>query len=288
MKKSLHFFVFLFSGIGLIVSFRSSTNEIKISLNEAIQKGYVKCKTSSNGSFSGSCVKLHLQNNTVRPFQLLIPPGTLFYPSDSEEQTLITVEPQMISLAPSSVKTENVNAYCSEHSDQCPSEGGSFTIGSNKNPKFDSLFVFLKNNVLPSSQQAIVWAISDNSPVSSISTDSKKLRDIRSFLFKLTGQDEVNYAIEMSTIVNDLGFIDQKPIQLKGFVNFDVQQSKWIHQEVYDENGKMKFKSNQAFEIPKGTSDYAFNIGLKNWESGKYILKLKAGSEVIETYPFKV
>ncbi len=288
MKKSLHFFVFLFSGIGLIVSFTSSTNEIKISLNEAIQKGYIKCNSASTGSFNGKCVKLQLQNNTVRPFQLIIPPGTLFYPSDSGEQTLITVEQQMISLSPSSNKTESVNAYCSEHSDQCPSEGRFFTMGTNKNPKFDSLFVFLKNKTLPSSQQDIVWAISDNSPVSNISMEAKSLREIRSFLCKLTGQEEVNYSMDMATTVNNLGFIDQKPIQLKGFVSFNVPDSKWIHQEVYDENGKLKFKSDQAFEIPKGTSDYTFNIGVKNWNSGKYTLKLKAGSEVIETYPFKV
>lgn len=288
MKKSLHILVFLFSGIGLIASFKSSTSEIKISLNEAIQKGYIDCKTSSNGSFSGKCVKLQIQNNTVRLFQLIIPPGTLFYPSDSGEQTLITVEQQLISLAPSSNKTESVNAYCSEHSDHCPPEGVFFTMGTNKNPKFDSLFVFLKNKSLPSSQQDIVWAISDNSPVSNISMDAKSLREIRAFLCKLTGQEEVNYSIHMATTVNNLGFIDQKPIQLKGFVNFNVPSSKWIHQEVYDENGKLKFKSDQAFEIPKGTSDYTFNIGVRNWNMGKYTLKLKDGSEVIETYPFKV
>ena len=161
-------------------------------------------------------------------------------------------------------------------------------MGTNKNPKFDSLFVFLKNKTLPSSQQDIVWAISDNSPVSNISMEAKSLREIRSFLCKLTGQEEVNYSMDMATTVNNLGFIDQKPIQLKGFVSFNVPDSKWIHQEVYDENGKLKFKSDQAFEIPKGTSDYTFNIGVKNWNSGKYTLKLKAGSEVIETYPFKV
>lgn len=288
MKKSLHFFVFLFSGIGLIVSFTSSTNEIKISLNEALQKGFIHCKSSSTGSFNGQCIKLQLENNTIRPFQLFIPAGTLFHPSDQGEQTLITVEQQFISLAPSSNKVENIHAYCSEHSDKCPSGGSYFTIGTNKNPKFDSLFVFLKNKSLPSSQQDIVWAIADNTPVSNIAMDSKSLREIRSFLCKLTGQEEVNYSMDMATSINKQGFIEQKPIQLKGFVNFDVPDSKWIHQEVYDENGKLKFKSNQAFEIPKGTSDYTFNIGVKNWNSGKYILKLKAGSEVIETYPFKV
>lgn len=288
MNTSIFFIASITAGMGIVASFNLNPSEIEINLNDAIQKGFIQCKSTSSGGFSGKCVSLSLRNNTLSSYKIKIPMGTLFHPDDSGQQTLITLDQQFISLNPSVTITEGISVYCSEHSDRSPNMSTNFTIGNNKNPKFDSLFTFLKNKSVSSSQQAIVWAISDNSPVSSISSDSKILREIRSFLFKITGQEEVSYSVDMLTFSDEDGFISETPIQLKGFIVFTSEKRKWIHQEVYDENGKLKFKSEQAFEIPKGESDYSFNIGLKNWKKGSYTLKLKEGSEVVELYKFKV
>lgn len=288
MKKAYFLFAFALSGLGLLASFSKSNSLTEITLDKAISQGLIHCNSNGAGGYSGKCVSLELRNKTNSNYKIAIPEGTLFYPHDPGQQTLITIEPQFVLLGPAASKTESVNAYCSEHSDRSPGTSTYFSIGKNKNPKFDSLFVFLKNRKIASSQQDVVWAISDNSPISSIGNDTKTLRDLRKYLCKLTGQEEVDYAIEQETIINDRGFITHKPLMLKGFLTFNVNEKKWVHQEVYDENGKLKWKSQQAFDIPKGESDYTFHISVKNWEPGKYTLKLKQSSEVVQDYTFKI
>jgi hypothetical protein len=277
------------AGMGLLGSFSFSPGTITVSLQDAISKGLVKHAFIGAGGYSGKCVTLHLQNNTNSTYNISLPPGTLFYPKDPGQQTLITVEPQYVSLAPKAKEKTVISAFCSEHSDRSPNSSSTFTLGKNKNPKFDSLFHFIQNKKIPEvAHQDIVWAISDDSPVSYISQDTKELKDLRTYLYKVTGQKEEKYAMEMIRNVNEHGYITEQPYQVKGHITFKVNENKWIHQEVYDQTGKLKFKSDQAFEIPRGESDYKFNIRLKGWKTGEYILKLKAGSEEIEKYEFKV
>lgn len=288
MKKSTIFTATIGISIVFLVSFSSNNTLVEISLDNAIKNGLIQCNSSGAGGFSGKCVSLDLLNKTNTNYKITIPLGTLFYPHDPGQQTLITIDQQYVFLQPKDAKSETINAYCSEHSDKSPGTSTNFTIGMNKNPKFDSLFAFLKNRRISSSQQDIVWAISDNSPISSIGNDSKNLRDLRRYLCKITGQEEVDYSVLQQTTVNDQGYITHKALMLKGFLTFNVNETKWIHQEVYDENGKLKFKSKQAFEIPEGESDYSFHISVKNWEPGNYKLKLKNASELVEEYSFKI
>lgn len=289
MNTSSYLLSTITAGLGLLVSFTDSHKVITIQLEDAISKGFVKHVAVGSGGYSGKCVTLHLQNNTISYYTISLPPGTLFHPKDPGQQTLITVEPQFISLSPKEKESSTISAFCSEHSDRSPNTSSTFVLGKNKNPKFDSLFHFIQNKKIPeTAQQDVVWAISDDSPITYISQETKDLVDLRKYLFKLTGQKEEKYALEMSRTVNQQGYITETPYQVKGHIVFNVNKSKWIHQEVYDKTGKLKFKSDQAFEIPKGESDYTFNIRLKGWKTGEYILKLKAGSEEIEQYEFKV
>lgn len=289
MNSSSYFLTTITAGLGLLGSFTHSPGVITISLQEAISKGLVKHALVSAGGYSGKCVTLHLQNNTNSSYNITLAPGTLFYPKDPGQQTLITVEPQFVSLSPKEKEKTTVSAFCSEHSDRSPNSSSTFVLGKNKNPKFDSLFHFMQNKKIPElAHQDIVWAISDDSPVTYVSQETKELKDLRTFLYKLTGQKEEKYAMEMTRSVNQHGYITETPYQVKGHIIFNVTKSKWIHQEVYDKTGKLKFKSDQAFEIPRGESDYTFNIRLKGWKTGEYVLKLKAGSEEIEKYEFKV
>lgn len=289
MNSPSYFLVTITAGLGLLGSFTKNSTAIAITLQDAISKGIVKQVAVGAGGFSGKCVTLHLQNTTSSAYTIALPPGTLFYPDDPGQQTLITVDPQYISLAPKAKEKTAISAFCSEHSDRSPNSSSTFTLGKNKNAKFDSLFQFIRNKPVPeNAHQDIVWAISDNSPITNISQESKTLKDLRKYMFKLTGQKEEDFAVEMLRNVDANGYITEQAYQVKSDIQFNVDKTKWIHQEVYHDNGKLKFKSDQAFEIPKGTSDYNFNIRLKGWKPGKYILKLKAGSELVETFEFTV
>jgi hypothetical protein len=215
----------------------------------------------------------------------------LFKPFDNGEQTLITFEDQIVSLKPGEKLDKNILAYCSEHKDRSPGFKTTFSIDRNKNPLFDSLFTYLhnRNEKIPSKAcQDIVWSLSDNQSVANISNETKTLKALRRYLFKITKQEEVSYTIHKQRSLDEQGYIKEIPINLIGYLELSSDKDKWLHQEVYDPKGKLKYKSNQSFPIPKGISDYTFQLGIKGWVSGTYIMKLKHGSEIVQNYSFSI
>lgn len=290
MKTSSYFFATAVTGVGLLLSFQHSNSATKnLTFLDAVNQGYISCQISGAGGYSGKSVTLSLTNKSTSQLTILIQPGTLFYPADPGQQTLITMDNQLISLAPKVKQKEDVFAYCSELHDRSPNKQTVFSVGRNTNPKFDSLFAFIKPMKIPSNyQQSLSWAISDNSPVSAIGTETLELQKLRKYLYKLTGQEEENFTSDYVESLDERGYIVRTLYRVKGFIEFNSDKTKWLHQEVYDENGKLKFKSMQAFEIPRGKSDYSFNLVVKGWEKGNYKMKLKCGSEEVEKYPFKV
>lgn len=290
MNTSTSILISMSAGMVFLGSFNyNNSAPVEISFLDAVNKGLIHYSSKGAGGFNGKSVILKLQNSSNTNYTVRVEPGTLFYPDDAGQQTLITTENQFVTLNAGTTKSETINAYCSEHSDRSPNTSTVFTAGRNRNPKFDSLFQFIATRKIPEIVfQAVVWSISDNSPISHIANNTKNLRSLRKFLSQLTGQEEVDYSIDMITSTDQEGYIIQKAYQVKGYVTFNSEKTKWIHQEVFDEQNKLKFKSEQAFEIPRGESDYSFNIIVKNWKPGKYTLKLKAGSDVVETYSFHI
>ena len=258
-------------------------------LNSAIRSQKITCTISTTGKFNGHSVLLEMSNKSKGQLKIIVSPGTLFYPKDNGEQTLIILEDQIVELSPGEKKKQVIHAYCSELHDRCPSGGVTASIGKSTDPKFDSLFVFMKAKKYDNSIfQNVVWAISDGNDISAISADSKDKKELRKFLCLLTGQEEVDYTSDYILTLDSLGYIRRTLHQIKGELEISSTKSRFLYQYVYDENGKMKYKSQLAIEVPEGKSDYRFNIIVKNWSKGNYSMKLKDGKDEIATYEFKV
>jgi len=271
-----------------IVGILTSGNSVS-DLKSAIRSQKITCQVSTTGKFNGNSVLLEMSNKSSGNLIIVVTPGTLFYPKDSGEQTLIVVEDQIVELSPGEKKKQVINAYCSELHDRCPSGGVGASIGKSSDSKFDSLFVFIKGKKFDNSIfQNVVWAISDGNDISAISADSKDKKELRKFLSALTGQEEVDYTSDYILTIDSLGYIRRTLHQVKGELEISSAKSRFLYQYVYDENGKMKYKSQLAFQVPEGKSDYRFNIIVKNWSKGNYSMKLKDGKDEIATYEFKV
>lgn len=290
MKRSPYFFSVVTCMLLLTsIQNKSDSSSESITLDTAINKGLIYCEFNGAGGFSGKTVVIKMNNKKNGALTISIPAGTLFYPKDPGQQTLITVEEQFVSLAPGEKKSETVFAYCSEHNDRSPNSSSTFTLGKNSKPKFDSLFMFIKPFKVPQKDhQAMVWAISDNSPVSAVSGNTPSMKRLRKFLFALTGQEEEDFTSDFILSVDENGYIVKTLYQIKGELELSSDKNRFLYQEVYLPDGKMKYRSNMAFEIPEGKSSYSFNICVKDWQKGRYTMKLKDGKNVLGTYSFNV
>src|SRR5688572_3130190 len=91
-----------------------------ITLEEAIAKKMVNCRMTSTGKYSGSSVALTLTNLTGTPLNITIPNGTVFKPSEDEDQDLIVVDQQLIALNAKATTKQVIDGFCMEPHDHSP------------------------------------------------------------------------------------------------------------------------------------------------------------------------
>ncbi|MCE2742794.1 MAG: hypothetical protein LW701_04390 [Fluviicola sp.] len=273
-------------------SFHSSNQNTSVRLvdfHAAISSRQIKSSAKSVGGHAGACILLKLKNTSVSALKVNVPQGSLFYPADKGEQTLISMEDQYVLLNPGQEIESKISGYCCEHHDRSPMKDRVFSFGKNKMPKFDSLFVQMKGKKIPNHTfQDIVWAVSDNSPVSNISSDSEELKQLRKYLFKATKQLVVEYSCATYSRIESDGRINTYPYNIKGDLEFKVDHATFISQEVYTKEGKLKDKLPLSFSVLAGKTKFGFNVNVKGWDRGDYVLKLKSGKEEVATYEFSI
>ena len=229
-----------------------------------------------------------MKNNKQQTISIHVPVGTLFYPDDPGQQTLITVEQQIIT---GSGRKKITGDLCllQRTLRQKPQYIQYFFLGRNKKALFDSLFQCTGNLKIPESDhQAMVWAISDNSPVSAIGIETLDQKKLRKYLFELTGQSISDFASGYLISIDENGYIVKKLYRITGDMEFTSEKIRYAYQEVYTPEGKLKFRSNMALKIPVGRSDYKFYIVVKDWPKGKYTLNMVDRKEILGTCEFEV
>ncbi len=67
-----------------------------------------------------------------------------------------------------------------------------------------------------------------------------------------------------------------------------MDHATFISQEVYTKEGKLKDKLPLSFSVLAGKTKFGFNVNVKGWDRGDYVLKLKSGKEEVATYEFSI
>lgn len=291
MKSNILSSVLKFISIIFIVSLFSfqSNNDLSKEQNfiEAIAQKKITTELKSNGTYHGESVLIELKNLTSKELKLTIPAGTLFEPSNEKEQTLITVDDQFVTLPPKIKMNKVLEAFCCQATDACPKNTSTFAINKNKDEKFETLFTFMKGkHFSKSNYQSIVWAISNNHSVSSIPDDTKDNQELRKLLCKLTNQIDTWYNSVHKRTVNEKGIINSETVSVGGKYKFVCPKNTIIHQEIHKEGGGVMLRDEKRRTVSDGEIEYSFNIRVKGWQKGKYILKIMTNTSVIEEYEF--
>lgn len=272
----------------LVTSHAQQEND-PIDLTAALKAGTVSVKAVSNGKYSGNAVVFNLTNLTGKTQSVLIPAGTLYHPSDEEEQTLIQLEDQLIVLQGKETKRQLIAGFCSESSDRCPSEEKAFKLGKTSDAKLTKLIAYLKTNKTDkATYQEAVWAITDAHSISSIYSDKTDVRDFRTFMAGLTGQKDTWFSSPQEYSLDSRGNINRETVRISGELTFDSDGESPIHQELCDAEGKVLFTSNSS--TPRKSKDVkmSFSIRVQGWEKGNYYVKIMDGTKELKRFDFVV
>lgn len=257
-------------------------------MSEAIKKGLVSANVDSNGKTSYSEVHLTVKNRTKSDQRILIPAGTTYIPDDPNEQELIQLEDEILTLRGLEEKELIIKTYCTELSDRCPN--GAFELGQNSNKELSELITYIKKN--PADKiafQDAVWAITDKESISTMPNNSHEDRAFRSHVADLSGQENTWYTSPSRNSIDPLGNINRETVQISGELSFEAGKAMRVHEEIQNGSGQTIIKSEHHMQLRGGNVTYQFNIRVRGWQKGVYYVKVINDSrETLVTKEFRV
>lgn len=270
MKKRVIFIAIIiaFSSFGFIE--KSKTKKSVFTIHELINNPKVLVKLVSNGGHSGECVSLNIDSKLNKNFTVKIPQGTLFYPKDEGEQTLILPKTEMIAVNKQSSKSVLVNGFCIESNDKSPKKEGVFKVGKSNDEKLKKLFAFLKTKDYDKNQiQESIWCITDGQSLGNIyEEESTELKEI---VANLTGREIPWQSTRREIVVDEQQNIVVEPVEIKGQIKFGTKRVTKVKSKIIRSNGELVHEFSKVMTIPKADNiTFNFNVKVKGWEQGKY------------------
>jgi hypothetical protein len=255
---------------GFIV--KSNIKKSKFTLQELIQDPMVLVKITSNGKYTGASVSIEIESKFSKSITIEIPQGTLFYPENEKEQTLVLPKTELITLNKKSTQSFIVNGYCSESSDKCPNEGGVFKIGNSKNKKLKQLFAYLNTNNFDNHQiQESIWCITDDKSIGNINEEEDtKLKET---VARITGGTIPWQSTRREITVDENQNIVSEPVEITGQIKFGTKRITKVKSKIIRENGELIHEFSKVMTIPKADDiTFNFHVKVKGWEHGKYFV----------------
>jgi len=268
--------VLMMIGAFLSLSF-ITTKSVKSSFNiqELIKSPDFDVNIKSNGEHSGKSVLLDIKSNSTKTINLKIPAGTLFYPGNDDEQTLVSPREEILVINKKQLNTISLYGFCTEHQDRSPKAEGDFKIGKNKNEKLAKLLRFFKENkgINKHAVQEAIWCVTDNESIAHVYSDDPILdKNLKKTLSEITGQKIPWHTKKRKIETNASGYIFATPVEITGEVIFTTTKKTSVKSKVINAAGEVVFPNNQDLKIPRAMSNIKldFKVKVSGWETGKY------------------
>ncbi|MEO1451675.1 MAG: hypothetical protein AAFV07_19255, partial [Bacteroidota bacterium] len=101
----------------------------EISLQEAVEKGWVASRVVGLGGYNGVAIELSLKSRTSSALKVEVPAGWTFGSEDSSVQNLMVTYPVVIDLPPRGVARDSLRTVCTQRNNMGPKRGERFRIG---------------------------------------------------------------------------------------------------------------------------------------------------------------
>lgn len=269
--------------------FAPATQEIK--LEDALQQQLVKMEAKGLGGYSGEVITLSLSNTTGKSLSVKIPAGSVFHPDDEGMQDIFVVQDQILAIAPKATRWANVSGFCCQASDRSPQGNIGFKYASHPNPKLKELAAFLNGKSFDNGTlQNAVWCVSDNHNVSDIwAEDRTTVQPLRDLICKITGQKDVWYSTATNVTVDPYGHINREAVAVSGAIGFDLKKPSTITASVKATFKDYTYDIPSKLNLPKaGHYEYDFNLRVRGWEKGKYVVVIMEGTRELMKTEFEV
>lgn len=271
-----------------LVSF-SKNNTQNVNIFDAIKNKQIEIIAVSNGGYSGKSIVLEIKKLT-NISSVIIPSGTRFNSEFEYDQDLITIDDEILVLNSNST-LQTINGFCVQQSNKSPTDLSLFTIAKENDDKIVKVAKHMNNKGFNDHiKQTAIWSASNNRNVSGIYEDgNEKVEELRAYVCTVLGKENVWYNTDPSYSVDENRNIIQETTRIEGLLSYTVTKTGNMKMEICKENGEV-YRTLGGETPVSMLGDYSFNFKLmvKGWKSGKYIVQLKIGDEIIHKEDFVI
>ena len=201
----------------------------------------------------------------------------MFYPSDENEQTLVSPREQYAVINKMKTNSIHLNGFCTEAHDKSPTSSGAFALGNNKNEKLDKLLQFFKEHkgISINGVQEAIWCITDDYSISRIYTDDEVLnKQLKKVLSEITGDEIPWFTNKQEITIDNNGYLVSESVEVTGEVKFSTTKKTTIKSKVLNEAGENVFPNQNDLVIPRALNNITLNfkVSVEGWEKGKYFV----------------
>ncbi|MCI5057449.1 MAG: hypothetical protein MRY83_15140 [Flavobacteriales bacterium] len=245
----------------------------------------------SNRGLNKGNLRMYVSNNGITPYNIAIVPGTFFESGKSELQNQLVMESKTLMSSSNSLDSVYLSGFCTEASDHAPGSGNPYSLARLDTSKYNRLVEFVvKNNIADSRGpiQHAIWSISDGKSVSSICPKRDSIvRQLRTLVCEVTGQEDVWYDVERKISVINGREIIAEPLEVSGNIKMENDKKMEVRGILINEQEEIIWSYPDPIKLPEGNIEFWFKLTVKNWPEGDYrISYLKNSSDTIHQQTF--
>ncbi len=264
--------------------FSKTTYCKEISISEALKNKMIAIKVKSTSGHTGECLSIRMVNLKNSKLNIIIEPGRMFIPADSNVQNLIVVKRENIELAPNQVKTNKITAVCAQKEDAGPRQDLVFTTGNfgNTDAKKFAEWLDTKAYYNNSNTQNAMWTFTDNmAPEFSIYSEHDK-----EMLAYVAAAKNLNYEKLLKKFTSFNSSNSYIPPAKTKFtftstLNFTVITPQVLKVELCDKNNAVVKQCIAGDTLAVGPNSKRVVITNDDLENGKYYLKVYIDGKMI-------
>ncbi len=256
-----------------------------MTLNEALDKGYVTLEVTGEGGYSGDCLKVKLENTYKRNIEVTIPAGQIFEPGDPDLQDIMVAKEEVLLVEKDKSRIARLFGFCVEAGDGSPGEGSPFGLGrmATGNLLKFALYLSIQKQYKNDFAQYAVWAVSDEERLEGIG-DPALAKEVAKLLGKPEPQYHVQYQQpDQSRLLPGTPVSAQREgLSMNGLFYYTLESERPVNFELYNEADEMIHAFFQNRKQLRGYHKFRFEFEISNLPRGKYSARMISGGSVIE------
>jgi hypothetical protein len=262
----------------------------EMNLQRALDLKLVNAQVKSLGGYRGRCIQMTLKNLGQDSLIIFVEAGRRLNSVNDKQQDILITAQQTIVLRKLESKSFAVEGFCCQASNHSPIKDAAYTINKMADSSLVKLACFLNENKTdPHLAQQAIWSISDNKPVSCISSIWDTVpSDIKTLVCVLKGAKMPWYSLITKTFVYSNGAMQTSPVWLRGQLIFDNDKKCYTTMHVVDENGFEVCHIIQQWSYPGAAQAYSLNIPLRGLPKGKYKVELISNEKQLAVREFEI